>query len=450
MSSKTNNDNRKMYSIVRRINGAFVWKYVWHILKMDVLICLVAVLVWGFAVEKGATGAFDIRTGRHIEIGAGDVLFIYGMTVERERNPENQSYSGNESYQENEGYQENESYQVKVEYLVPVTITEARLVAFAGIGLLIVEFFSVLIMSANMKNTINDKLAPIREMARTTEKLTDMTYDEQYFKSLEAAIDNVNAASPDAKITTDNKELQGIEKALNNLLGRMRDTYRQQSRFVSDASHELRTPIAVIRGYADMLDRWGKEDESILDESIGAIKNESEHMQKLVEQLLFLARGDSGRNNLQIESIQLDELMREVYEESKMIDEKHFYEFKGEPAQIAGDVSMIKQCARILIDNAAKYTEARDAITIRTGTGEKGAYFSVQDNGMGMHEAEVAHIFERFYRSDEARNHRTGGTGLGLSIAKWIVDRHNGYFNILTRPDIGTRITVIFNGNGLL
>ena len=81
----------------------------------------------------------------------------------------------------------------------------------------------------------------------------------------------------------------------------MRETYRQQSRFVSDASHELRTPIAVIRGYADMLDRWGKEDESILDESIDAIKNESEHMQKLVEQLLFLARGDSGRNNLRIE-----------------------------------------------------------------------------------------------------------------------------------------------------
>lgn len=418
MSSKTSNDNRKMHSIVKRINGAFVGKYIWHILKMDVLICLVAVFVWGFAVEKGATGDFNLRTGRHIEIGAGDVLFIYGLTA-----PEGD------------------------EYLVPVMCTEARNVMFVGLGILVIEFFSVLVMSANMKNTINDKLAPIREMARTTEKLTDMAYDEHYFKSLEDAIDNVNAASPDAKITTNNKELQGIEDALNSLLERVRDTYRQQSRFVSDASHELRTPIAVIRGYADMLDRWGKEDESILDESIGAIKNESEHMQKLVEQLLFLARGDSGRNNLQIESIQLDELMKEVYEESKMIDEKHCYEFHGEPAQIAGDVSMIKQCARILIDNAAKYTEEGDTITIRTGTGEKGAYFSVQDNGMGMHEADVAHIFERFYRSDEARNHKTGGTGLGLSIAKWIVDRHNGYFNILTRPDIGTRITVIFNGN---
>ena len=193
-----------------------------------------------------------------------------------------------------------------------------------------------------------------------------------------------------------------------------------------------------------MLDRWGKEDESILDESIDAIKNESEHMQKLVEQLLFLARGDSGRNNLQIEEIQLDELMGEVFDESKMIDMEHRYEFYGEPAKMSGDVSMIKQCARILIDNAAKYTQKGDTITIRTGTNAEGVFFSVQDNGIGMHEADVSHIFERFYRSDEARGHKSGGTGLGLSIAKWIVDRHNGYFNILTRPDIGTRITVMF------
>lgn len=198
-----------------------------------------------------------------------------------------------------------------------ISSNEARVVIIVGAAILVTQFFSVLVMSANMKNNINDKLLPIREMAKKTEKLTNMAYDQHNFKSLEAAIENVNTASLDTRINTDNKELQGIENALNHLLDRMRETYRQQSRFVSDASHELRTPIAVIRGYADMLDRWGKEDESILDESIEAIKNESEHMQKLVEQLLFLARGDSGRNSLQIENIQLDELMGEVFEESR-------------------------------------------------------------------------------------------------------------------------------------
>lgn len=409
------NSAKKMYSIARRINASFVGRFVWHILKMDVLICVVAVVFGLFIAEKTAFGVFKVGTQRSVEWNTGSDFFKYNMTDE---NGNTQSLS--------------------------ISSNEARVVIIVGAAILVTQFFSVLVMSANMKNNINDKLLPIREMAKKTEKLTNMAYDQRNFKSLEAAIENVNTASLDTRINTDNKELQGIENALNHLLDRMRENYRQQSRFVSDASHELRTPIAVIRGYADMLDRWGKEDESILDESIEAIKNESEHMQKLVEQLLFLARGDSGRNSLQIENIQLDELMGEVFEESKMIDTEHEYEFIGEQAQMSGDVSMIKQCARILIDNAAKYTQKGDAITIRTGKKPEGVFFSVQDNGIGMHEADVEHIFERFYRSDEAREHKTGGTGLGLSIAKWIVDRHNGYFNILTRPDIGTRITVVF------
>lgn len=411
------NSARKMYSIGRRINSAFVGRFVWHILKMDVLICVIVLVLGIFVAEKTALGRVSLKTERSIEWNIGSDFLSYNMTDAK----------GNTA-------------------VFTISRNELRVAVIAGIVILVMEFFSVLVMSANMKNNINDKLLPIREMAKKTEKLTNLAYNEHNFKSLEAAIENVNAASLDTKISTNNKELQGIENALNHLLERMRETYRQQSRFVSDASHELRTPIAVIRGYADMLDRWGKEDESILDESIDAIKNESEHMQKLVEQLLFLARGDSGRNNLRIENIQLNELMKEVFEESKMIDAEHEYEYIGEPAQMNGDVSMIKQCARILIDNAAKYTQKGDTITIRTGNRQEGVFFSVQDNGIGMHEADVSHIFERFYRSDEARGHKMGGTGLGLSIAKWIVDRHNGYFDILTRPDIGTRITVVFVG----
>ena len=411
------NSARKMYSIGRRINSAFVGRFVWHILKMDVLICVIVLVLGIFVAEKTALGKVSLKTERSIEWNIGSDFLSYNMTDAK----------GNTA-------------------VFTISRNELRVAVIAGIVILVMEFFSVLVMSANMKNNINDKLLPIREMAKKTEKLTNLAYNEHNFKSLETAIENVNAASLDTKISTNNKELQGIENALNHLLERMRETYRQQSRFVSDASHELRTPIAVIRGYADMLDRWGKEDESILDESIDAIKNESEHMQKLVEQLLFLARGDSGRNNLRIENIQLNELMKEVFEESKMIDAEHEYEYIGEPAQMNGDVSMIKQCARILIDNAAKYTQRGDTITIRTGNRQEGVFFSVQDNGIGMHEADVSHIFERFYRSDEARGHKMGGTGLGLSIAKWIVDRHNGYFDILTRPDIGTRITVVFVG----
>lgn len=415
MSSRTNSENKKMASITRKINHSFLGKFIWNTLKMDVLVLLVGVIIWIYAAEKAVVGEFKFDTKRQVLFGTENNFLEYILTDE-------------------EG---------TVKTLV-ITGEEAKVILWVMIGVLAIEFISVLLTSANMENTINRKLKPIREMARETEKISSMALDERYFGTLENAIEHVNATSPDARVNTGNKELQGIENALNNLLERMRESHRQQSRFVSDASHELRTPIAVISGYADMLDRWGKADESILDESIEAIKKESAHMQKLVEQLLFLARGDSGRNTLQIEKFSLCELMREVYEESLMIDERHRYEFIGEAAEMAGDVSMIKQSARILIDNAAKYTEEGDVITIRTGLEKEGCFFSIQDNGIGMSEADVSHIFERFYRSDKARNSKTGGTGLGLSIAKWIVDRHDGYFNILTRPDIGTRITVVF------
>ena len=226
----------------------------------------------------------------------------------------------------------------------------------------------------------------------------------------------------------------------------MRDSYKQQSRFVSDASHELRTPISVLQGYVNMLDRWGKNDEQILDESITAIKSETEHMKQLIEQLLFLARGDSGKTKLNMKPFSLNNMMKEVYEESSMIDENHTYSFLPckENIIVCGDISMLKQTARILIDNAAKYTPSRASILLKTDiTDSNIPAFIIQDEGIGISGNDISHMFERFYRADPARAKDSGGTGLGLSIAKWIIDRHGGYFDILSREDIGTRITVL-------
>ncbi len=128
-----------------------------------------------------------------------------------------------------------------------------------------------------------------------------------------------------------------------------------------------------------------------------------------------------------------------------MIDEEHCYELHRDAADIMvyGDSSMLKQALRIFMDNAAKYTHKGDVITLRVGvSSEYLPYFSVQDNGIGMQQQDVAHIFERFYRSDTARNSQTGGTGLGLSIAKWIIDRHQGNIQVVSRPEFGTRFTI--------
>ncbi|MBQ4094131.1 MAG: HAMP domain-containing histidine kinase, partial [Oscillospiraceae bacterium] len=142
--------------------------------------------------------------------------------------------------------------------------------------------------------------ADMAQLNEQTEKLAALTED----------IENLSPTSPDAHIRADYPELQGISHAVNDLMQRMNESYRQQVQFVSDASHELRTPIAVIKGYADMLDRWGTEDESVLREGIAAIKNETDNMNRLVEQLLFLARGDSGRTQLQLQTVSLTDLMR--------------------------------------------------------------------------------------------------------------------------------------------
>ena len=293
---------------------------------------------------------------------------------------------------------------------------------------------------------IRRDLAPLDEIAFKAKVLGNTAdFDPQTFYELEKAINEISPVKEGAKLHTGNAELEQLEISINNLLERMRDSYRQQSRFVSDASHELRTPLAVLQGYVNMLDRWGKTDEKILNESIDAIKSETEHMKKLVEQLLFLARGDSGKTKLNMQSFSLNEMMKEVYEESSMIDKNHIYSFTEENNEITayGDISMLKQTARILIDNASKYTPENSSILLKIKTSNEGSpSFIIQDEGIGISSKDVSHMFERFFRSDPARTKDSGGAGLGLSIAKWIIDRHGGYFDVISREDIGTRITV--------
>ena len=330
-------------------------------------------------------------------------------------------------------------------YQIPAGIWFS-LFRIGGVVLLAVQVLDLVIMAFSGTSQVRRELKALNQIAARAQELSKAAFDETKYHSLENAISNLKVDSMDKGIHMHDKELQGIETALNDLLGRIRASYRQQTQFVSDASHELRTPIAVIQGYVNMLDRWGKKDTAILEESIEAIKNESNHMQKLVEQLLFLARGDSNRQSLDMKNQELNSILREVYEESLMIDENHRYRFEESgTVEVYGDSDMLKQSARILIDNAAKYTKQGEEILIRVGAWKDGSpFYGIQDNGIGMSQEDVAHAFDRFYRADAVRNSNTGGTGLGLSIAKWIVDKHQGYYDIVSREGLGTRFSVVF------
>ena len=410
--------NKKVTSIAIKLNSLFVSKIFSKFLLFDIFLLIIVICYWCIQGEINYYGEFVPNIKRAIkffpiESATYTVTWVNGKTMVKDAS----------------------SFLLAIKKILLPTLI------FQGILILKEIVFGT--------SKIRRILKPLDEIAETASRLSNMTFDEDKVQNLEEAISKISPTTSNEKIHTGDSELQGLEESINNLLDRMRESYRQQARFVSDASHELRTPISVIQGYANMLDRWGKEDEKILNESIAAIKSESENMKNLVEQLLFLARGINGKTQLNCKEFLLNDMINEVFEESKMIDDNHIYEYeKSDDIKVYADEGLLKQTARILIENAAKYTDKNEVIKFKTGINEKGEpYFYVQDSGIGMDEKDISHIFERFFRADTARDRKTGGTGLGLSIAKWIIDKHRGYFGVLSRKGIGTRITVFLPKN---
>lgn len=319
------------------------------------------------------------------------------------------------------------------------------------VALLIVQMVSLLRSISTVSRSVSRTLQPIYELTRTAARTIDNEQSRQRMDSpsLDGTIRTLNTITENRLktrivIADEHQELKGLANAINEMLDRLDAAYQSQLRFVSDASHELRTPIAVIQGYANMLDRWGKQDEQTLQESIDAIKSEAASMQDLVEQLLFLARSDNDSIMLKTGIVDVSALAEEVLLETKMIDEAHAYESAITPAlTVYGDAQLIKQALRIFVDNAIKYTPAGERIRIAAKRDGSNVALSVSDNGIGIPEQDLPHVFDRFFRSDQSRARKTGGTGLGLSIAKWIVDRHGGHVELLSRREIGTRIVLV-------
>ncbi|MCR5296561.1 MAG: HAMP domain-containing histidine kinase [Clostridiales bacterium] len=245
-------------------------------------------------------------------------------------------------------------------------------------------------------------------------------------------------------------ELQDLAEVINSMLDRIERSYISQKQFVSDASHELRTPIAVIQGYADMLRRWGKDDPEVLNEGIEAISQETVAMKVLVENLLFLARHDKNTLMLEVSRFDAAEVLQEVCQEAGMVSSDHRFDIVTcESAPINADRGMVKQVLRILVDNAVKYAPKDSVIQLGVRkTGEEGCTLTVTDHGCGIPEEELPRIFERFYRADAARNSETGGHGLGLSIARIIVVAHGGKIHVRSKVGEGTTFEIVLPGMG--
>ncbi len=272
------------------------------------------------------------------------------------------------------------------------------------------------------RNRLNKRvLRPIADMAATAESLS------------------VNNLNNRINIDGTKNELKDLAQVINTMLDRIERSYNSQKQFVSDASHELRTPIAVIQGYTGMLQRWGKTDKDVLDEGITAIAQETESMKELVERLLFLARHDKKTLMLEMEDFDALEVLSSLHREAQMLSPTH--RFLLEPvchAPLNGDKGMVKQLLRILLDNAIKYTPDGGVITLGMRVEGQECVLSVTDTGNGISKEEMPRIFDRFYRSDKARKMQSSGHGLGLSIARIIVIAHDGRLSVRSKEGVGT------------
>ena len=239
-------------------------------------------------------------------------------------------------------------------------------------------------------------------------------------------------------------ELSELVETFNLMLDRLQAGFEQQRRFVSDASHELRTPVTVIRGYSDLLSRWGREDPTALDEGIAAIRSEAEDMQQLIEKLLFLARADQKRQVLHRDRIDLQAMIAEVAKQTKLVAKQHTVTLLANDAAVCnGDAIMLKQMLRVFIENSLKYTPAGGTITISSVREGNMLRVVVADTGIGIAPENQQKVFERFFRVDSARTKvdgGPGGTGLGLAIARWIADAHSIELSLTSELGKGTRI----------
>ena len=349
---------------------------------------------------------------------------------------------------------------------------------------LLFELTTLLTSLLGGSRIIKKYLKPIDEIALIADRLstevrstTTEQARQQSAVDLDSLEDAINAIEDsDTRLTVKDSELGALEAALNNMLKRLDEGKRKQIRFVDDASHELRTPIAVIQGYVQLLDRWGKEDPKVRDEAIEAIKTEAEHMKTLIDQLLFLSRGEMDRHVLDKVPVNVSEILEEIRDESIMLDENapvhHEFtlslpmkenaeedEFPYADLMINADIAMMKQAIRILRDNAVKYTPEGGRITFKAyeravtstdGYNRQSVCIEISDTGIGIKPKELPRIFDRFYRGENVRSNSSTGSGLGLSIAKWIIDEHGGIMEAISSEGFGTKMTIVMDEAGIV
>ena len=253
---------------------------------------------------------------------------------------------------------------------------------------------------------------------------------------------NLNARLP--KLETGD-ELQRLSDTLNEMLERIETAFLRITQFTADASHELRTPVSLIRTEAELALRRSRNEAEYQD-SLRHILLEAERTTNLIGQLLALARADSGREALQLQPLDIGEILRDRAAGWQHVAALRALQFSvdgvGQSVFIMGDPTMVRRLVDILLDNAFKYTPSPGNVRLALESRPEKVLIVVKDSGCGISEEDQKKIFERFFRVDKARSRAEGGTGLGLAIADWIVKQHRGTITVESRLGGGSTFRV--------
>lgn len=217
--------------------------------------------------------------------------------------------------------------------------------------------------------------------------------------------------------------------------------------FVANASHELRTPVTALKGFAETLLEGAKEDKEVLDQFLEIMLVESIRLDSIVNDILELSRAEQKQVPLQAENVRIKEAVESTFKIVKQKAESKQMELsivEKEPIVIQTDLNRLKQILANLVNNAIVYTPDKGKVTVTIYKEDENAVIEVSDNGIGIPEDEQGRIFERFYRVDKARSRNSGGTGLGLSIVKYLVENLNGSITVRSKYGLGTTFTLKF------
>jgi len=241
-------------------------------------------------------------------------------------------------------------------------------------------------------------------------------------------------------------ELDSVFSAYNKMLARLHESTSRIRQFSGDASHELRTPLTIVRGETEVALRWGKTAEDYRNTLISNME-EIERMGRIIEDLLTLAKSESGELPLSISTLSLSDLLQEMYVQARKLGaekniEVHLLHEADKEIWLKGDDLRLRQMFWNLISNALRYTPEDGHVDIKLECNETSAIVSICDTGIGIEPEHIQHIFERFYRTDAARNRSDGGTGLGLAIVKWVVEAHQGTVEVTSEVHNGSTFSV--------